>query len=131
MLSQEQKKKRETILGITGTKYPIGGTEKFGGLSYERIERLISEGFLTIREHETYTRFIKFMKSHPTFRAYGYAVSSERSDSRIVIQGIESLFVKVDEKTIQDFKNTFYDADKLTAENNRYICFYDYEKVLQ
>jgi hypothetical protein len=129
MFSEEQKKKREVILGVVGTKYPIAGTEKFGSLSLARFERLVSEGFITLRDHDTYKRFISFMKKNSLFRAHGYVVSPERSDSRVVIQGLEAATInRLNHLSVQEFKELFADADNLTTENNRYNCFYDYDK---
>lgn len=129
MLTVEQKKKREVILGVVGTKYPIAGTEKFGSLSLARFQRLVSEGFITMRDHETYNRFMAFMKKNSLFRAHGYVVSPERSDSRVVIQGLEAATInRLNHLSIQEFKDLFKDADELIAENNRYNCFYDYDK---
>lgn len=128
MLTSEQKKKREAILGIAGTKYPNGGMEKFGGLSLARFKRLVSEGFISVRDQETYKRFMGFMEKNSIFRAFGYAVSDERSDSRVVIQGIEAVILnKLSQVSEKEFQETFSDADEVNTRFNRFNCLYNYE----
>lgn len=127
-MTKEEIRQREIILGIVGSKYSLGGMEKFGGLSVSRLERLLSQSFLTARDHETYPRFLRFMKKYNQFRAFGYAVSPERLDSRVVIEGIESISFNLSKEIIEEFKKEFADANELDMESNRCACKYNYEK---
>ncbi len=127
-MTDEQIKKREIILGIVGCKYMHGSMEKFGGLSIGRFEQLISDGFLSPRDQETYPKFLRFMKKYNQFRAFGYAISPDRHDSRVVIQGLESFpFYKLPPDVVEEFKREFANAKELTVENNRYTCLFEYE----
>lgn len=127
-MTQEEAKKRESILGIVGCKYTNGGMEKFGGLSFGRFERLISEGFLTLRDKDTYSKFLRFMKKNTLFKAYGYAVAPDRQDTRIVIEGIEAYpHFSLPEDIKNEFKNEFADASELVMEDKKFSCFYKYE----
>lgn len=122
-LEQARNKKRERILGIVGTSYPISGTEKFGHLSLGRFEELLAEGFMELRHYKMYPEFIRFMKQFPFMRAVGYAVSPKRHDTRIVVEGLEfSGFVA---KSVQEaFKEHFENADEYICNANKLYCWY-------
>lgn len=122
MLDAESSKIRETILGIVGTNYPHAGIEHFGGVSIERIERLIAKGFFTVRDKEIYSRFLKFMRKYTQFRAFGYVVSPARHDTRVVVEGLEAF--TTDTVAILDFKNTFSDAVELSGKDYNIKCKY-------
>lgn len=126
MLDAESSKTRELLLGIVGTKYTNAGIEYFGNLTIERLERLIEKGFFVVREKEIYSKFLSFMRKNNTFRAYGFAVSPSRSDSRIVIEGIEGFSTTgFFEYTCNDFMKTFNDADSLNVSPTYLKCKYN------
>ncbi len=125
MLDAESSKTRELILGIVGTKYTNAGIEYFGNLTIERLERLIEKGFFVVREKEIYSKFLQFMRKNRSFRAYGFAVSPSRSDSRIVIEGIEGTAYKFDESLTNEFMKTFNEADSLNVSPTYLKCKYN------
>lgn len=125
MLDAESSKTRELILGIVGTKYTNAGIEYFGNLTIERLERLIEKGFFVVREKEIYSKFLQFMRKNRNFRAYGFAVSPSRSDSRIVIEGIEGTAYKFDESISNEFMKTFNEADSLNISPTFLKCKYN------
>lgn len=71
-----------------------GGIRKFRNLDVDRLKLLVEEGFAVLddkhNEAPSIGEFIKFMEKYPEVLAHGYAVSPERDDVRISIEGLES-----------------------------------------
>jgi predicted CoA-binding protein len=64
------------------------------------------------------------LKTHPAFTAHGYAVSPERPDCRVTIEGIEKAGRLTTEEVI-DIVNDFRGADELEITSDYARCWYD------
>lgn len=93
----------------------IGGARRFSDITLENLKRLVDEDFISLYEAQnsspTTEEFIDFMESHPGFTVFGYAISPERCDYRITIEGIQSNEMP-DEETLIDFVSNFRWADE-------------------
>ena len=86
--------------------YKYGGIHHFNGLDHYRLQKLIDKDFIDPEECQNYSpsteEFLDFMKDHPEFTAHGYAVSIDRDDYRVTLEGIES-DERMDYETMVDF----------------------------
>jgi hypothetical protein len=105
-----------------------GGISRFKGVPLNVLEKLIFHGFVHLGKWNScpgvQDLFLPFLLRHPDFTAHGYAVSKERQDSRISIEGIECNAPMIIEAVI-DFANTFRGADEFILSSSRARCWYD------
>ena len=123
-------KTKEEILGIIG-KYGDGGIEHFNGLSAKSLKELIKLGFAdpedTQNESPSIAEFLKFMEKYHNVEAHGYAVSPNRSDERVSIEGLETKNRKeeLSKEFILDFTKKFRQADDFEVDEKHAFCWYD------
>lgn len=105
-----------------------GGISRFRGVPLDLLEKLIIHGFVHLGKWNSCAGvqdlFLPFLLRHPGFTAHGYAVSKERQDPRIIIEGIECNTPMTIESAI-DFANAFRRADDFTLSSSRARCWYD------
>ena len=106
----------------------IGGLRDFTGLPLEVLRRLIAGNFVELDDWNgcpgVAKAFLPFMERHPEFLAHGYAVSWERDDARVTIEGIEKTGSLTMGEVI-DFANTFAGADEMQLTDDYARCWYD------
>ena len=68
--------------------------------------------------------FYEFMKSNPKFTAHGYAVSHERRDYRVAIEGV-SCNKTYTKKELADFVRLCRDADEFVMEDKKLYSWWD------
>jgi len=72
----------------------MGGVRHFEWLDYTTIKRLMDEDFLDpddcYNNSPTAKEFADFLEGYKDFTAFGYAISPERADYGVTIEGIES-----------------------------------------
>ena len=82
--------RRDALLGITGQR-ASGGIIRYEDLDGSRLGTLIDERFAdpdcAQNESPTIAEFLSFLQEYPEARVYGYAVSPERSDYRVSVEG--------------------------------------------
>jgi hypothetical protein len=119
---------REQILTPYLASKDYGDIRYFHDLPLNVLERLIAEHFVELDEWNECPgvgkAFLPFMKRHPTFKAFGYAVSPEREDARITIEGVEQ-FGDLTKDEVIDFVMTFGRADEIQITENYARCWYD------
>jgi len=115
------------LLGITmPSEYGIG---HFSGLTPERYEKLLAHGFIVPDDCQNYSppadEMYNFCKLKSGFTMHGYAVSREREDCRISIEGVEGRADTL--PAIASFVNSFRRADDFTInwEDGYCYCWYD------
>jgi hypothetical protein len=105
-----------------------GGISRFKGVPPNILEKLIFHGFVHLGKWNScpgvQELFLPFLLRHPDFTAHGYAVSKERKDSRITIEGIEC-DASMTIETVIDFANMFRQADDFALSPSRARCWYD------
>lgn len=122
-------KRRCELLGI---KYPAdwshGGCIDFYRLDKKHLDMLFEENFINPYDAQNDSpyagEFKEFIDKYPEITAHGYAISPERRDYRISIEGIEYCGSVSDEMR-NDFINLCRYADEFICENNQLYCWYD------
>ena len=111
--------------------YEYGGVASFSDLPLGKIEELVNEGFLSLRERQnaspTVAEYIAFVKDHNpnNWSFHGYVVSPDRNDCRVSIEGIESNG-PLSKDDLIDFLLLFSWANELDAERDEPVyCWYD------
>lgn len=124
-------KKRDSL--IWGDKPPhyIGGVAYFV-ITPNTLEVLIEEGFANPEEkqNDSYTieEFLKFCNKYPGYdlTLHGYAVSQDRPDYRVTIEGIEYLSdIPIYKKLQDEFESWFDGADDFICDSRQLYCWYD------
>ena len=107
------------------------GISRFKDLPLNVIKRLIEEGYLDPNDYQnsspTVSSIVKFVEEHDpaNWRFHGYVVSAERDDTRVSIEGINSL-KPLGKDDLIDFLQEFRYADEMEAGQDRPVyCWYD------
>jgi len=118
-------KKRDELLGIQPN-----WTDQSGGLEYvetitiDQLEKLLTERFINPNEYQnespTTRKFYEFMNTFPVVTAHGYAISPERDDYRVTIEGlyVNESYVTSELKT--KFRELCKDADEYYDQGELY-----------
>ena len=106
-MNKNVKRRDEILFGTADIDYKFGGTQYFRGIDCNILEQLLEEDFIDPEECQNCSpsteEFFEFMKKHPEFTAHGYAVSPDRSDYRITIEGIEADEDCNNQEALEDF----------------------------
>ena len=83
---------RDRILGLPVAFDLKGDITRFDEVNVETLELLLRGGWADPRDTQnlapSFGDFFKFMKKWPQVKAFGYAVSSKRSDYRVSLEGL-------------------------------------------
>ena len=137
-LTPEEEAERDQILfGEYDTDAYGGGIRRFCGLTPEGMETLISKGYADPDERQndcpSISEVLEFCKRHPGFTMHGYAVSRERRDCRVSVEGVEANGGDVPtdgdayKDIVVDFAGLFRWADdfQIGGENSAWYCWFD------
>lgn len=113
--------RRMEILGIKDDYK--GGIEYFENLTINKFKMLLDEGFIDPKDCQNESPsaydFYNFMFKYPELNAHGYAVSPERDDYRVTIEGLAG--AKTDDAKLKsDFIEFCKSASSLKTENKLY-----------
>lgn len=104
-----------------------GGTRHFRGLDLKTLKELIAKDLVEMEAWNECpplgSSFLPFMEKHPDATAHGYAVSGDRQDSRITVEGI-ALDREPTKEEIIDFTDSFRSADDFVIDGELY-CWFD------
>ena len=105
-----------------------GMTRRFKGLTLDKLNDLTALKFLSLDDRQNDSpsigAIIDFMSTHEGFTAHGYAVSDQRCDYRVSIEGIEKRG-DITEQDMHDFTEMFRYADDFTCTKNPLHCWFD------
>lgn len=122
-------KRRDEILGIKEW-VDMGGIMRIECITIDQMRELIDNDFLDLEEKQNFAPRIKyiyeFMKKYPDFEAHGYAVSPNRDDYRVSIEGVR-LKRKATKEEYKEFRLLFEAADEISAINGEagLFCWFD------
>lgn len=95
-----------------------GGVRRFKDLSLAELQQLVFHGFIELDECQNNSpktaTFLDFMKKFGQVRAHGYAVSADRPDARVTLEGI-SCYGDITNELMLEFEALCSDADELTV----------------
>lgn len=108
--------------------YKYGGCRRFSSADVETIRTLMEFGYIDPDDCQNCSPYagdiLAFLESHPCFTAHGYAVSPDRADYRITLEGVE-LRGTYDSDTFIDFLELFRFADEFMVGTDFLYCWYD------
>ena len=109
-------------------KYSMGGIRKIESILFEDYVDLLRVGAIDPYDRQNDApcadEIMKFVWAHPNFYAFGYAVSPQRDDYRVSIEGVAC----TEEYSLQDvwdFFEVFPYPDELTIQKGLLRCWYD------
>ena len=117
-LNKDVNRRDQIVFGEPYNKsdYKFGGIVRFREMDLETLDTLFKENFIdpneTQNDSPTTLEIFEFMKAHPDFTCHGYAVSPERDDYRISIEGVE-YHGELNVDMMIDFLQMFRFADSL------------------
>jgi len=125
--NMNEERRNELLKLNTGVDYQRFDMERFEDLTVEDFGTLLAEKFIDPRDKQnkapTAIEFYRFMQRYPQFKAHGYAVSKDRIDYRITIEGLQG--VTMSDEGVQMFANTFTNADDFRIDGGYCYCWYD------
>jgi len=122
--------RRNEIIGMN-TKEGIGGIVRFKNLSFDQVKQLMEEKFLNPDDQQnsapTCGEFFSLISKHPQMRAHGYAVTPNREDYRVSIEGVEFRGLITEEIKDSIIKYELNDADvfELSIREGYLYCWWD------
>lgn len=124
----QKDRRRCALLNISGD-YTMGGVERFDNLSADTLQTLIDEGFAdpddTQNNSPSLQEILDFIREYPEFKAHGYAVSPERDDYRVSLEGVAGV-VERSSDAFSEFVDMFRDADAFEiSESGNCYAWYD------
>lgn len=133
IISMEQANEREQMIfheDYDERNYH-GGIRSFEKLDLATAASLLQKGYLSLDEQQnnspTVREILEFCMTHELekkWTLHGYAVSRDRADIRVSIEGIDGTgSFSVD--TIIDFSQLFRDADEFHIDRTSAHCWYD------
>jgi hypothetical protein len=122
--------KRDAILFGRGyePKQYLGGIRRFDNVTAGGLRLLLKGGFLDLYDAQnnspTAREFLRFVEEHPKFTVFGYAVSPDRDDYRVTIEGCETGKI-LSAEDVADFSDKFSGANEFSVSQNGARCWYD------
>ena len=122
------KMRDEIIFGKYEPEKYQGGIRRFDNLAVDKIKKLVNMDFMYELDRQndgpSVEVIVSFMEKYKGYGACGYAVSKDRPDYRVRLDGLE----KIGEIAIseaEDFMKTFGAANEFTVTSTGVRCWYD------
>lgn len=109
-----------------------GDADKYDIFSFSKLDAVTLETLIQLKfadpdeyqnEAPAIGDILAFLKANPDFTAHGYAVTPERDDYRVSIEGVEGH--TMDERQISEFVKMFRNADDFRFELGDQYAWYD------
>ena len=105
-----------------------GGIRYFDDLDYDRLKTLLDQKLADLEEQHNCAPEIgeiaEFLDKHKNFTAHGYAVSPERDDFRVSLEGVEC-GDEYSKQDMLDFVELFRFADEFSIDDTGMYCWFD------
>ena len=106
-----------------------GGIARFDNLTVNQLHNLIDKRFANPDDYHndspTIQQFMSFMESYPGYTLIGYAVSIDRWDYSVQIDGIAKNMPITDKAEIADFAVLFKKADGFKVNSQGAYAWFD------
>ena len=106
----------------------LGGIRCFEEVTAEDIEELLHLNVIDPEETQdnspSTTEILEFLQRHPNFTAHGYAVSRDRGDYSVTLEGV-ACAGPYDMEDVWDFCSWFKFADEFEIAEYGMYCWYD------
>ena len=127
-MNMDAKTRDELLFGEFDLDKYSGGIRRFEDLGYDDLKYLMEQRFISYGDYQNCSPcagdIMHFMEDYTKFTAHGYAVSPNRGDYRITLEGVE-LTGEYDHETLLAFIEMFRFADEFDIEPYRLYCWYD------
>jgi hypothetical protein len=105
-----------------------GGCKNFI-ITLEQLEELVENNFIDLDSYQNYSptakQILNFMRKYPEYKALGYAISVEREDYRVTLEGVEKMSGAESLTEMQDFVNLFRSADDFIVSDDQMFAWFD------
>jgi hypothetical protein len=118
--------RRDALLGLNVTWSPDNVDDALAveSIPLAVLETLLAEQFIRPADRQnaspTAGQFLEFMRKHPVVVAHGYAISRDRPDYRVTIEGLYVPAEDVTPELRQAFSDLCHNADELMTEGDLY-----------
>lgn len=116
-MNKDYVKRDEIIFGGYDPKSYIGGCKNFH-CSYKTMEKLVEENFIELDECQNsspYTKdFMDILKDVDNVRFIAYAISPDRDDYRVTIEGVDVEIQDTNFDEVSLLVESFHYADEFT-----------------
>lgn len=114
-LNRDAKTRDELIFGEFNPEAYCGNIRHFESLTVDTLKRLLEKNFIDPDEHQnnapTTAQILNFMERYPAYTAHGYAVSINRKDYRMTLEGVSKGRRADSALELADFTELFKLAD--------------------
>lgn len=129
-LNRDYHKRNEIVFGdniVEGESW-LGGCRHFDELDLSQLKELVENQFIDLEDAQncspTVGDFLEFMEKYPKVLAHGYAVSYNRDDYRVSLEGL-SYKGRVTKELLKDFVYLCRHADEFNIEDNTLYSWWD------
>ena len=126
-LNPDMETRDKLIFGEFNPKSYCGGIRHFENLSTDTLKTLLEKNFIEATERQNNApsteQILRFMERYPEYSAHGYAVSINRSDYRVTLEGVDKGCGADSSQELQEFSALFDLADSLNTATMH--CWFD------
>ena len=116
-LRRNAENRDELIFGEYNPDAYIGGVRYFENLSLDTLKTLLEKKYIEADERQnnspTTAEIKAFMERYPDYTAHGYAVSINRRDYRVTLEGVSKGRGADSSQELEEFYSLFRYADKI------------------
>lgn len=120
-MNKDYKRRDEIIFGGYDKEKYLGGCRNFT-CSYDVMKQLVDENFIELDECQNYSPytkdFMEILDGVPNVEFMAYAISPDRDDYRVTIEGFEVEISDTDFDTISLLVENFHYADEFSFQHN-------------
>lgn len=128
ILNRDEKVRDEIIFGKYEPEKYVGGIRRFDDLSLGNLLKLVRCEFIDVNERHNSCPHVEtillFMERYSGYFASGYAVSAERDDYRVSLDGLKKTGI-LTEVEKADALSLFGKADDFRLDENGLYCWFD------
>lgn len=125
-MNKDIRTRDEVLFGEYDKEQYLGGTRRFSGVTLEDLQFLFEHDFIDPFDAQNYSptaqEYYDFLQKYPAFSVHGYAVSDDRDDYRVTIEGVNHAG-KMTEEEMVAFVELFRFADEFDFQTG--YCWYD------
>ncbi len=126
-MNRDYLKRDSIIFGKYEPETYFGGCKNFH-CSYETMKKLVDENFIELNECQNYSPytkdFMELLSPEDDVRFMAYAITPERPDYRVTIEGVDIVIPDDDFDKVSLFTESFRGADEFSLQhdgNNYYL----------
>ena len=127
-MNKDVKTRDEIIFGSYSEKSYGGGYRSFKKLSLAKLDELVAKDFIDLKDRQNSCPSVKeimaFIRKYPDYAAHGYAITIDRGDYRVSLEGVVKDSSASSMEELKDFVDMFRFADVFDTDGRMY-CWFD------